>query len=130
MADPLIQTVGFDAGVDRVYRAIADSAEHTAFTGAPAELAAEAGGTFTTHGGAIEGRMLELVPNERLVQAWRPADWPAGAYSVVRYDFAGDDDHAEITLTHTGLPDEALEPVAEGWNHRYWGPLAEYLART
>jgi len=85
------------------------------------------GGAFTTHGGAIEGWMLEVVPNERIVQAWRPADWPAGVYSIVRYDFTGADDRSEITLTHSGLPEEGSEHLADGWEQRYWAPLAKYF---
>lgn len=129
MPESIAQTVSFDASVQRVYRAIADSTEHSSFTGAPAELSTEPGGAFSTHGGAIEGVMLDLVENERIVQAWRPGDWPAGVFSVVRYDFDGDDLRCQITLTHAALPAEGSEHIAEGWEQRYWGPLAEYLAK-
>lgn len=128
MPTTVTQTVDFEASVERVYKAIADSAEHSKITGAPAELATEAGGAFTTHGGAIEGFMLEMITNERIVQAWRPGDWPAGVFSLVRYDFSGDDSTSQIALTHTGLPEEGSEHIAEGWEQRYWGPLAEYLS--
>src|SRR5207302_1716461 len=40
-----------------------------------AEISREAGGAFSLFGGYVTGRQLELVPNERIVQAW-----PAGAY--------------------------------------------------
>jgi activator of HSP90 ATPase len=129
MTTAITQTVRFDAPVDRAYRAIADSTEHASFTGAPAVLPDEPGGAFTTHGGAIEGRMLELVPDQRLVQAWRPADWPAGVYSVVRYEFSATADGSQITLTHTGLPDEGADHLAQGWQERYWEPLAAYLSQ-
>lgn len=128
MPTMVAQTVHFDAAVDRVYAAIADSREHSAFTGAPAELASHVGGPFTTHGGAIEGRMLEVVPNERIVQAWRSGDWPDGVFSIVRYDFAPDDDGTRISLEHTGLPEDASAHIADGWRQRYWEPLETYLA--
>lgn len=121
------QTVNFPAGLERTFRAIADATEHAAFTGAPASFPSEVGGAFTTHGGNIEGRLLEVVPNERLVQAWRPSGWPPGVYSVVRYEFSGDDHRCEIALTHTGLPDGEAEHIAEGWQKMYWGPLTTYL---
>jgi activator of HSP90 ATPase len=130
MASSLTQTVTFDAGVYRTYTAIADSHQHSAFTGAPASLATEAGGPFTTHEGQIEGRMLEIVPHERIVQAWRNAQWPSGVYSIVRYEFSGDSGRCEITLTHTGLPDGTDEQINAGWNNRYWAPLAEYLSSS
>ena len=121
------QTVHFSASLGRTYRAIADSAEHSAFTGAPAAIPVEQGAAFTTHGGEIEGRILEVVANERIVQAWRPRGWPEGTYSIVRYDFSGNDEGTEIHLSHTGLPDGAADHIADGWQKMYWTPLAEYL---
>ena len=117
MSTVVNQTVKFDAGVERVYQAIADSTEHSAFTGVPALLSTEPGGPFTTHGGAIEGRVLELIPNERIVQAWRVADWPKGVYSIVQYEFTGDSNSSVITLTHSGLPEDAAEHIAQGWQN-------------
>lgn len=130
MPTAISQTVNFDVSVDRAYRAVADSEEHSAFTGAPAVIPDEPGAAFSTHGGAIEGLMLEMTPNQRIVQAWRPADWPEGNYSVVRYDFEGDDAAVQITLTHTGLPEEGAAHIAEGWEQRYWKPLGEYFAKA
>ncbi|MEO5973616.1 MAG: SRPBCC domain-containing protein [Ilumatobacteraceae bacterium] len=129
MSTVVTQTVKFDAGVERVYQALADSTEHSAFTGAPALLSNDPGGSFTTHGGAIEGRVLELNPGERIVHAWRVADWPKGVYSVVRYEFTGDKNHAEISLTHSGLPEDAAEHIADGWHKMYWTPLMDYLSK-
>src|SRR5438477_11482923 len=37
----------------------------------PPEISREAGGAFALFGGYIFGRQLELVSNERIVQAWR-----------------------------------------------------------
>ena len=126
MAD-VVQTVALEAPVERTYNAIIDSAEHSTFTGARAQLSDRPGTPFTTHGGAIEGWVLDVVPNERIVQAWRPADWPAGVYSVVRYDFEENRNGTKLTLTHTGLPADGADHIAEGWEQRYWGPLAAHL---
>ncbi len=129
MATLVNQSVKFNAGVERVYQAIADSTQHSAFTGASALLSTELGGPFTTHGGAIEGRILELIPNERVVQAWRVADWPKGEYSIVRFEFSGDSNHSEIKLTHSGIPEDETEHIAQGWQNMYWTPLAKYLTK-
>jgi len=126
-AETITQTNTFNASVSTVFGIIASSSEHSAMTGAPAELSDEPGGSFTTHGGAIEGRLIESLSNERLVQAWRPADWPAGVYSLVRYDFVANGDSTDITLTHSAIPEGAAPHLAEGWNTMYWGPLAAHL---
>lgn len=127
VTDTLVHTKHFDAPPAAVYNAIADSSQHTAMTGAPAEIGQAAGEPFTTHGGAIEGWTLDLAENERIVQAWRPADWPPGTFSIVRYDFVADGDGTELTLTHSSVPDGAGEHLDSGWNERYWGPLTEHL---
>lgn len=126
--DSVIQTRSFDAPVSKVFSVIAESKAHGEMTGAPADLATERGGTFTTHGGAIEGILLDQAENEYIVQAWRPADWAAGVYSLVRYDFADDGTGTQITLTHSAIPDGASVHLADGWNTMYWGPLAVHLA--
>lgn len=128
MSTVINQSKKFDASIDRVFKAIADSTEHSAFTGAPAILSDEPGRAFTTHGGAIEGRILEIVPNERIVQAWRVASWPQGIYSIVSYGFTGDGTSAEISLTHSGLPEEEVGHIAQGWHNMYWEPMDKYFA--
>jgi activator of HSP90 ATPase len=126
-AETITQTNTFNAPVSTVFKVIASSSEHSAMTGAPAELSDEPGGSFTTHGGAIEGRLIESLADERIVQVWRPADWPAGVYSLVRYDFAANGESTDITLTHSAIPEGAAPHLAEGWNTMYWGPLAAHL---
>ena len=34
----------------------------------------------------IEGRNVEIIPNQRIVQAWRPSHWDPGVYSIVRFE--------------------------------------------
>lgn len=129
MTESFTQTTTFEAPREAVFEAIADPARHSEVTGAPAELSRDAGDRFTTHGGAIEGWTLDIEPGERIVQAWRPADWDAGVYSVVRYDFADEGDGTRITLTHSAVPDGAAPHLEAGWQSMYWEPLAAYLAR-
>jgi hypothetical protein len=47
-----------------------DSKQFTAFSGGrAAEIQSEVGGVFSVFAGHIVGRNLELVPNQRIVQA-------------------------------------------------------------
>ncbi len=128
MTDSFTQTNTFAASRPDVYGAIAEADRHSAVTGAPAEIVAEPGTPFTTHGGAIQGFTLDVEAGVRIVQAWRPADWPDGVYSVVRYDFADEGEGTQITLTHSSVPDGAAQHLEAGWQQMYWEPLAAYLA--
>jgi uncharacterized protein YndB with AHSA1/START domain len=73
----------FSASPANVYEALTNSALFAAATGRPAEIEATDGGSFSVFGGFIKGRQIELVPGQRIVQAWRGADWAPGVYSVV-----------------------------------------------
>ena len=52
----------------------------------PAEISRESGGTFAIFGGYISGRHIELVPNQRIVQAWHEKAWQPGDYSIARFE--------------------------------------------
>ncbi len=52
--------------------------EHGEFTGGPASISRDVGGAFSGHGGHVVGRNVELIPNERIVQACRER----GAYTI------------------------------------------------
>jgi activator of HSP90 ATPase len=87
------------------------------------------GGSFTLFGGYITGRNLELVRDERLVQAWRVGNWNAGDYSIAKFVLAANGAETKLTFDHRGFPDGAGEHLAKGWHTHYWEPLARFLAR-
>jgi len=82
----LHQEVDFKASPHRIYEILLDSKQFSAFSGEPAEINHEAGGVFSMFGGKIVGRNVELVPDQRIVQAWRPAYWEPGLYSLVKFE--------------------------------------------
>jgi activator of HSP90 ATPase len=94
----------------------------------PAEISHEVGGAFKLFGGFIIGRHLELLPNERIVQAWRVSYWDAGAYSIVKFVLAEEGGGAKIIFDHTGFPKGDAENLVAGWKGNYWEPLAKFLA--
>ena len=82
---------------------------------------------FNLYGGGVEGRNIELVENERIVQAWRGADWPAGHYSIVTFEFKPQDSGTVLVLNHTGFPGGAGDHLQAGWHKMYWEPLKAWL---
>jgi activator of HSP90 ATPase len=123
------QEVVFAAPPARIYRALIDSAEHTKLTGAPAEISAEAGGAFSAYGGRVVGRQIELVPDSLIVQAWRPADWPAGVYTLARFELRAEGAQTRLVFDQDAVPENAVEHLEGGWKTRYWDPLRAYLER-
>jgi uncharacterized protein YndB with AHSA1/START domain len=94
-----------------------------------AEIRNEAGGAFSLFGGYISGRNIELVPNERIVQAWRAGSWGPGLYSIARFELVEQGAETKIVFDHAGFPKGDAEHLAEGWRINYWEPLTKFLAQ-
>ena len=131
----------FKASRKRVYEALTDAKQFQKVTmlsaavqsgmakgNIPAEIAAEPGGAFKLFNGFIFGRNLELVANERIVQAWRVAYWPQGAWSLARFVLVEQGSDTKVIFDHTGFPKGDADHLLEGWNGNYWQPLAKFLA--
>ena len=78
-------------------------------------------------GGIILGRHVELVPNRRIVQAWREVNWDPGVYSVAKFELLEQGTGSKIVFDHTGFPRGNAEHLAAGWKTHYWEPLAKFL---
>ena len=124
---PIQQKITIDSSPARVYSALLSAKEFSEVTGAPADIDSAEGGLFSCFGGQIVGRQLELNPPERIVQAWRADPWPAGMYSIVRFDIAEADGATIVHLQHVGYPEGADEHLEAGWHKMYWEPLKAYL---
>jgi uncharacterized protein YndB with AHSA1/START domain len=140
-ADSIRMENVFAASRKRVYDALTDAKQFTEIVklsaatksgmvkdAAPAEISREAGGAFKLFGGIIIGRQLELVPNERIVQAWRVAYWEAGAFSIAKFKLVEEGAGTKIIFDHEGFPKGDAENLVTGWKGNYWEPLAKFLA--
>ncbi len=94
----------------------------------PTEISREVGGAFSIFRGHILGRHIELMPNERIVQAWRVADWNPGVYSIAKFELVEQGSGTKIVFDHTGFPKGQGKHLAAGWTGNYWEPLEKFLA--
>jgi activator of HSP90 ATPase len=140
-AEAIHQEPVFKASRKRVYEVLTDAKQFDKViqmsaavkTGAvkapnPPEISREVGGAFTLFGGYIFGRQLELVPNERIVEAWRVGSWEPGIYSIARFELVEQGSRTKIVFDHTGFPKGKAEHLAEGWKINYWEPMEKLLA--
>ena len=123
------QEVDFSTGAKELYEGLLDSSKFTAFSGRPAEIKGEVGGTCSLFGGHIIARNLELIPNQRIVQAWRVVTWPEGVYSIARFDFKAQGSGTHLVFEHTGFPESLHDHLAEGWEQNYWALLKKYFEK-
>jgi len=124
----LHQEVEFAASPQRLYHVLLTSKQFAGFTGLAARIDPKAGGAFTLFGGLVGGRNVELIANQRIVQAWRPALWDAGLYSLVRFELKPQGTGTNLVLDHTAFPEGEFDALTAGWPVRYWEPLKKFLA--
>jgi activator of HSP90 ATPase len=120
--------IDFKPSPQRLYEAILDQKQFAAFSGMAATIDPTPGGPFSQFGGLIVGRNIELVPNQRIVQAWRPASWDPGYYSLVHFEFKPRAVETTLIFDHTGFPAGDYDSLDWGWHNHYWDPLKKFLA--
>jgi activator of HSP90 ATPase len=124
--------IDFKPSPQRLYEAILDQKQFAAFSGLPATIDRTAGGAFSMFGGLIVGRNIELIPDQRptarIVQAWRPASWDPGIYSLVHFEFKPRAAETTLIFDHTSFPAGDYDSLDSGWHEHYWEPLKKFLA--
>ena len=127
MSKTMRQTATFKTSPHEVYEALMDAKKHAAFTEGAAKISRQVGGTFSISDGEIEGKNLELVPDRKIVQAWRYSDWPVGHYSTATFELEKIDKGTRLTFTQRDVPDDKYEDIKQGWKDYYWLPMKEML---
>lgn len=124
----LHQEITLEAEPQRIFQMLMDAKLFAAFTGMPATIDPNPGGAFSTFGGLVEGRNIEILPAKRVVQAWRPSSWEPGTYSIVHFELTRDGMRTMLVLDHTGFPEGDFDHLDHGWHIRYWDPMKKFLA--
>jgi activator of HSP90 ATPase len=130
MTPVIEQSVSFNATPAKLYELFMDSAKHSAATGMPAKVSRKVGGKWSAFGGMILGKNLVLIPNRRIVQAWRSSEWKKAdpdSLLVVGFEKAAGSD-TTVHLVHVGVPSYDHQGVTQGWVKFYWDPWKVYLA--
>jgi len=112
-----------------VYEAWLDSESHSQMTGAEARMSDKIGADFSAWDDDVRGRNLELVPGERIVQAWRTSKFTGeNEDSIVTITLEKADDGTLLTLVHSNVPDEQRHNEEGGWESNYFAPMRAYFA--
>ena len=123
------QTIEFQASSSDVYEMLMDEKLHAIITGSDVTLNREVKGTFNVFDGYCSGYNMVLSPGEEIVQAWnfKEENWPANHYSICTFklkDIAGG---CSLDFTQTGVPEQHIESLSEGWEQYYWQPMKSYI---
>jgi uncharacterized protein YndB with AHSA1/START domain len=121
------QEIDLAGSPQRVYDALTEAKQFASFSGRPATIDAKVGGAFSLFDGHIVGVNVDLVPGKLIVQAWRAADWPAGVYSIARFQLTPQGKGTRVIFDHIGFPEGMKDHLTEGWAANYWSLLAKYF---
>jgi uncharacterized protein YndB with AHSA1/START domain len=109
---------------DRIWRAISDPGEVSAWMGYPVEVDLKVGGRFfvsfeRTDEGTIDGTIVEVIPLTVMAYAW--------GMSIVRWELASTTEQGcRITFVHHGLDRAAAKGLGAGW-HEFLDQFGDYL---
>ena len=114
------------ASTDDVYAALTNPVTIQLWTGEPAEMSTIAGSEFSLWDGSIVGRNIEFEPGKKLVQQWYFGDQPEESIVTILLHAKGMG--TSVELTHTNIPDEDYDDMADGWNNSYFASLREFYS--
>jgi uncharacterized protein YndB with AHSA1/START domain len=123
------QTYFIEASPEQVWEALTDPEVISQWSSAPAVFVPEPGNAYSLWGGDIGGSVVEVVPQERLVQTWKPKDWTVED-SVVTFTLAPSEGGTLVHLIHENVQDWDYEGTNEGWNIYYLGEIKKSLERS
>jgi activator of HSP90 ATPase len=80
-------TVEFVCSAADLYDTLLKPERAQVWTRAPAVIAPTVGCEYSLFGGNVVGKIVELVPNKKIVKTWRLKSWPAGKRLVPSHIF-------------------------------------------
>jgi uncharacterized protein YndB with AHSA1/START domain len=123
-----VQHVFIQATPEQVFDAYVQPAVAASIIGGECTGDAQVGASFSQWNGYINGKHLELVRGERVVQEWTTTEWPKGAApSRVELQLSGTGGGTELTMTHSAVPSEQAEDYRQGWIDYYWTPMRAHF---
>ena len=122
-ASVIRREIYIEAAPDTVFAFFIDSDKMTRWMGVSATLEPKEAGLFlvdVTNGNVAKGEYREVLPNYRIDYSWgwdaADSGVPPGS-SLVEIDLEPKAPGTMLKLTHSGLPEPAIPPHAEGWDH-------------
>lgn len=121
-------SITLPVGAEKLYKAWLDSKEHTAFTGGEAKVSAKLNDAFTAWDGYITGKNLELIPNKKIVQSWRTAEFLKDVPdSILELKFEEKAGKTTIHIYHHNLQKGDAKKYTDGWKQHYFEPMKQYF---
>jgi len=124
------QTVTFErTSPHAVYEGLLDAKKFEALSGKKAAIDRQVGGGVTAYDGFVRAVQIELIPDKKIVQAWKGGvpQWPKDHYSIVVFSLEPAAKGTRLTFTQIGVPESAYSIIDPGWSSAYWEPMKKYF---
>lgn len=108
-----------------VYACLTNPVTIELWSGYPAKMEDTEGSEFEIWDGDISGKILELVPFQKVVQQWYFGEQEEP--SIVTFKLHPDKNHVSVELRHTNIPDEVYEEFVTGWDENFLGEIKTFL---
>ena len=121
----ICQQVFLPLSAHDIYETLLDSRRHSILTGLPCTIDRRPGGDFQVGENMISGTLIQLVPDERIVQSWEITSygWPPGHSSRLAIELTPTTDGTIVSLEQTSVPADCESFIRAGWHQYYWKPL-------
>lgn len=106
-----------------IYTALTTEITIRLWTGDMVEIDPQVGGEFSLWDGSINGRFLDLVPNQKIVQEWYFGE---EEQSIVTIKLHEHKKGTSFEVNHINIPDEAYDDIVDGWDNEYVGSLIDF----
>ncbi len=118
------KTFHINAEPSDIYAALTNPYTIELWSGYPAQMVAAPGEEFSMWEGDITGKILELVPDKKVVQEWYFGE--AGIESIVTIVISPMGGASVVVVEHTNIPDDDFENITEGWVEYYMGAIRRF----
>jgi activator of HSP90 ATPase len=118
------KTFHINAEPSDIYAALTNPYTIELWSGYPATMPEVPGEEFQMWNGDICGKIIEFVPDRKVVQEWYFGD--NDVKSIVTISISGKDGNSNVIVEHTNIPAGDYENIAEGWNEYYMGAIRRF----
>jgi uncharacterized protein YndB with AHSA1/START domain len=125
---PIHQEVIFPVAPERIFALLTDGAKLSKLLDRRGRGGATEGAWFSLFGDQLEGRQIELVRAERVVQAWRLAEWHPGVYSIVRFTLTPERGGTRVVIEQDGYQVRFHDSLEDYWRRLYIEPMTSHFS--
>lgn len=118
------KTFNINAEPSDIYAALTNPYTIELWSGYPAQMEAREGEEFSMWEGDITGRILQLIPDKKVVQEWYFGE--RKEQSVVTISISPSGGGSVVVVEHTNIPDDDYENITEGWSEYYMGAIRRF----